>query len=65
MVLDPQSLIGLKISEAVKILNEHKISFGYTYMDRRANRTETDYLYPERYNLQVNKDDVVVRARIG
>lgn len=64
-MIDPQTLIGLHIAEAIRLLNEQKSSFGYTYMDRRANRVEHDYLHPDRYNLQVDQNDVVVRARIG
>jgi hypothetical protein len=64
-MIDPQTLIGLHIEEAIKLLAEQNSSFCYTYLDRRANRWDTDYQHPNRYNIQVNADDVVVRARIG
>lgn len=64
-MVDPNTLIGLHIGEAIKILNEQNCSYRYTYMDRRANRIEHDYLHPTRYNLQVNSESVVIRARIG
>lgn len=64
-MIDPQTLIGLHIAEAIRLLSEQNVSYGYIYMDRRANRRETDYSQPDKYNLQIDQNDVVMRARIG
>lgn len=64
-MIDPQTLIGMKLADAIKLLSEFGASYNYTYMDRRANRQEKDFTRPERYNLQIDENDVVVRSRLG
>jgi hypothetical protein len=61
-MLDPQILVGLKSEAAFTILHEHKVSFGYTYVNTRY---EVNSQHENHYMILLGKGGVVIKARIG
>jgi hypothetical protein len=62
-VIDPQALVGLTITQALKLLHENKCSFRYTYQERCSTRLRTNLT--DSYNLLISNDNVVLKAFIG